>query len=117
MTSEQENKCHVIIHTASAAAAGAGAGLAQIPGSDNAVIIPLQIGMILSLGTIFGIELSETTAKSTLATTAASTIGRGISQFLVGWMPVIGNVINATTAAGITETIGWTIAKDFDNKS
>lgn len=41
MTNEQRNKCHGIIHGASLAAAGAGAGLAQIPGSDSAVIVPI----------------------------------------------------------------------------
>ena len=35
------------------------------------------------------------------------------AQFLVRWIPVIGNAINASTAAGVTETIGWTIAKNF----
>lgn len=39
MTSEQEARCHAIIHIASAGAAGVGAGLAQIPLSDNAIII------------------------------------------------------------------------------
>lgn len=33
--------------------------------------------------------------------------GRGISQVLVGWIPGYGNAINATTAAAVTEAIGW----------
>ena len=36
------------------------------------------------------------------------------SQVLVGWIPGIGNAINATTAAGITEAMGWLLAKEFD---
>ena len=40
---------------------------------------------------------------------------RGISQFLLGWIPVAGNILNATTAAGITEALGWAVAKDFDD--
>ena len=114
MTSEQENKCHAIIHGASALAGSAAAGLAQIPGSDNAVIVPIQWGMIISLGSVFSIDITESVAKSILASTAATFVGRGISQFLVGWIPGIGNAINATTAAGVTETIGWAIAKSFD---
>ena len=113
MTKAEKKKCHVIIHTASIAAGSVGAGLAQLPGTDNAVIVPIQAGMILSLGAVFGIDLKETSAKTILATTTATMVGRGISQFLVGWIPVIGNVLNATTAAGVTETIGWTIAKNF----
>lgn len=117
MTSEEEIKCHGIIHSASVAAGGVGAGLAQIPGSDNVIIIPIQTGMIISLGAVFGIKLSESTAESTLATVTATLVGRGISQLLVGWVPGIGNIINATTAAGITETIGWTVANEFDRRN
>lgn len=114
MNSDQETKCHAIIHGASAAAAAAGAGMAQIPGSDNAVIVPIQIGMIVALGGVFSIDISESVAKSALATATATMVGRGISQFLVVWMPGIGNALNATTAAAVTETIGWAIAKSFD---
>ncbi|MEI6287562.1 MAG: hypothetical protein WCP79_13745 [Bacillota bacterium] len=115
MTNDQSTKCHGIIHTASAAAAAVGAGMAQLPGSDNAVIIPIQVGMIISLGAVFGTKLTESAATTALATTAASFVGRGISQFLVGWIPVIGNALNAATAAGVTESIGWACAADFDD--
>ncbi|CEM63373.1 hypothetical protein [Treponema phagedenis] len=117
MTDEEAVKCHAIIHAAAAAAAGVGAGLAQLPVADHLAIILIQVGMIISLGGVFGIELSESAAKSTLGTATAATIGRGISQVLVGWIPGIGNVINASTAAGVTETIGWVIANDFAKKS
>ncbi len=114
MTSEQRTQCHAIIHAASVAAAGVGAGLAQIPGSDNAVITPIQLTMTISLGKVFGKTLGEASAKSAIATVAASTIGRTVSQVLVGWIPGIGNAINATTAAGITEALGWAMAEEFD---
>lgn len=113
MTEKQRKKCHAIIHTASLAAGGVATGLAQLPGSDNAIITPIQITMTISLGAVFGKSLSKSTAAATLATATASMAGRAISQFLVGWIPVIGNAINASTAAGITEVIGWAIANDF----
>lgn len=47
LTDDQELMCHGIIHSASVAAARVGAGLAQIPLSDNVVITPIQIGMII----------------------------------------------------------------------
>ncbi len=115
MTDKQRKRCHAIIHTASVAAAAAASGLAQLPGSDNAIITPIQITMTISLGAVFGESLTKSTARAALATATASTVGRTISQFLVGWIPGIGNAINATTAAGLTEAIGWAIAKDFAN--
>lgn len=116
MTDDQKKKCHAIIHSASAGAAATGAGLAQIPFSDNAVIVPIQIGMIISLGAVFGAKITESAAKVTLSTVLATYAGRGISQALVGWIPGIGNAINASTAAAITESLGWFVAKDFDKK-
>ena len=88
--------------------------MAQIPGSDNAVITPIQLTMTISLGKVFGVALTESAAKAILASEAASTVGRTVSQVLVGWIPGVGNAINATTAAGLTESLGWLLAKEFD---
>lgn len=106
-------KCHGIIHGASAACGGVGTGLAQIPASDNAVIVPIQIGMIVGLGTVFELNITESVAKSIIASAGASIAGRTLSQFLVGWIPVVGNAINTATAAGITEAIGWIAVRNF----
>ena len=48
-----------------------------------------------------------------MASAGASIAGRTVSQFLVGWIPGIGNAINTATAAGITEAIGWMAVKNF----
>jgi uncharacterized protein (DUF697 family) len=116
MTEEEKIKCHGIIHTATLATAGIGGGLAQIPTSDNLAIVPIQVAMIIALGAVFNITLDESTAKATLATTTATITGRSISQVLIGWMPGIGNILNAITAASLTESIGWAIANDFNKK-
>ncbi len=113
MTSAQRAKCHAVIHAASASAAAIGAGLAQLPCSDNVVLVPLQTAMTVSLGKIFGIRLSHSAAEAVVYTGLSTVIGRGLSQVLVGWFPGVGNVINAATAAAVTETLGWFIAEDF----
>jgi uncharacterized protein (DUF697 family) len=115
MNDSQENKCHAIIHSAATICAGIGAGMSQLPGSDNALIIPVQIGMIISLGAVFGTELTESAAKAALAAEAASMVGRGISQVLVGWIPGFGNALNAATAFGVTESLGWAVANNFSS--
>lgn len=113
LTGEQRKKCKAIIHTASVAAGSVGAGLAQIPLADNALITPIQITMITSIGAVFGIHVVEGMAKGIIASSAASIVGRGAVQTLVGWIPGIGNAINTATAAGITEAIGWAAVKHF----
>ena len=113
MNADEKSKCHAIIHTAATAAGAIGLGLAQLPGSDTVPITAIQVGMIISLGAVFGQEITKTTATSILAGLASSIGGRTISQFLIGWIPGFGNAINATTAAGITETVGWLAANQF----
>ena len=117
MTADQRGKCYAIIHTASASAAAVGAGLAQLPGSDNAAITPIQLAMTVSLGAVFGIQLTQSAAAAALASVAAATVGRAVSQVLVGWIPFVGNAINASTAAALTESVGWLLAKEFASQS
>ena len=117
LTNSQKVKSNTAIHTASAAAAGSGAGLAQLPMSDNVPLIAIQITMAISLGNIFEIELSDSAARGLIMTTLASMTGpvlaRAATQWLVGWWPGAGNAINATTAAGLTEALGWVLVKEF----
>ncbi|PWM26541.1 MAG: hypothetical protein DBX40_03270 [Clostridiales bacterium] len=113
MSNDERAKCHAIIHTASVAAGAIGAGLAQIPISDNLIISPIQLTMIISLGQVFGIQLTESAAASAAATATASVVGKTACQLLLGWIPVLGNFVNAGVAAGITESIGWMLANEF----
>ncbi|MBQ7215192.1 MAG: hypothetical protein IJS39_04330 [Synergistaceae bacterium] len=117
MTDSQRAKCHGIIHTASAAAAAAGGGMAQLPGSDAIPITAAQITMIISLGAVFDIPVSKAAAKSILYGFVGAASGRLVSQMLVGWIPGLGNAINATTAASITEGLGWKVADKFDREA
>ena len=117
MTDTQKAKCHAIIHSASASAAAVGAGLAQIPCSDNAVITPIQLTMTISLGRVFGLELTESAARAAVASVAAATVGRTVSQILIGWIPIAGNLVNAGTAATVTEAIGWLLAEEVASQT
>lgn len=66
-----DNTLHAIIHGASIAAGAAGAGLAQIPGSDNLVITPIQLSMITALGLLHGDEVTKQGAVAILAQVSA----------------------------------------------
>ena len=114
MTPAQQTACHSIIHGAATSAAAAGLGLAQLPGSDNAVIVPIHIGMVVALGRVFNVRVTDSLAKGVLLGAAAAEGTRAVSQFLVGWIPGLGNAINASSAAGLTEAIGWSVARRFD---
>lgn len=115
LTHKQKKACTKIITTASVSAGGVGAGLAQVPLADSAVITPIQIGMIVALGRVFDIRVSESAAKGIIGSAGASIVGRGTVQLVLGWVPILGNIINTATAAGLTEAIGWIAVAHFYN--
>ena len=106
-------KIHGIIHTAATASAAVGAGLAQIPGSDAPIICGIQTTMIVAVANEHNVPLEKTAAADLLLVFAAQHCGRGLSQILVGWIPGYGNAINATTAATLTEAVGWAANEYF----
>ena len=77
------------------------------------MITPIQIGMIIGLGEVFGLSITDSGAKGILTSMAGAAVGRGAVQIAVGWIPVVGNAINTATAAGLTEAIGWLTAYQF----
>lgn len=115
MDENKEVKCHAIIHTASAATGGVGAGLAQLPLADAIPIMTVQVGMIMSLASVYEVELTEGAAKGLIAGFAGTTIGRNVAGVLVGWVPGFGNAIKASTAVALTEAIGWAAVSHFEN--
>lgn len=115
MPREIKSKCNKAIHTASAAAAAAGA--IPIPMSDAIPITAAQIAMVVSLGKVFGVTLSESVAKSLMSVSLTQGAGRFIFANLVKCIPgagsVVGGMLAASTAAALTEALGWIIADDF----
>ncbi len=115
MPEELKKKCRTAIHSATAASAAAGA--IPIPMSDAIPITTAQIGMIVALGKAFGITLSESAAKSIvgvgLTQQAGRTVVSGLLKMIPGAGTVIGGMIGASTAAALTEALGWVIVSDF----
>lgn len=112
----KNQKIHGIIHTAAVACAAVGAGLAQIPGSDSAAIVPLQTAMIMAIAHQHGVALAKSAAVDLLLTFTATQVGRSLSQVLVGWIPIYGNAVNAATAAAVTEAVGWAADEYFSSE-
>ena len=104
----------VIIHTYAGLAGGVGAGFAQLPGSDAPVLVALQTSMITLLADHYGVSVTRAAATELALTLGATMAGRGVSQVLLGWVPGYGNALNAATAAGITEAVGWAAAAWFE---
>ncbi|GHQ54179.1 hypothetical protein JP0070_09040 [Helicobacter pylori] len=109
-----------IIHFASGATGGV--GLIPIPFSDALAIVPIQAGMIYKMNDAFGVKMKDSVAASLitglLGVTAVVQVGRtlvnGLLKFIPGAGSVAGAVISGTTAAIITEGIGFAYLKALE---
>ncbi|MGN8503052.1 YcjF family protein [Helicobacter pylori] len=102
-----------IIHIASGAAGSV--GLIPIPFSDAPAIAPIQAGMIYKMNDAFGVELENSVAASLitglLGVTAIGQTAKIVVSNLIKFIPVVGSVSGAATAAVITEGIGFAYLK------
>lgn len=115
MPKELKRKCSIIIHSATGASTVA--GLIPIPMSDAIPITAAQIGMIIKIGDLFDISLSEAAAKSiagvALTQQAGRSVASGFLKMILGVGTLIGGMISGATAAVLTEFLGWVVADDF----
>ncbi len=115
MTNKQYEDCQVIIHTAAAASAAAGA--LPIPGSDSVAIVAAQTAMIIALGKVFDVKMTDSAAEAMALTMITQYSGRlmagGLIKLIPGAGTFFGGCVNASVAASITETLGWEVAEDF----
>lgn len=108
---KKEDAAKRIIATA-AAAAGAAAGVNPLPVPDAAVIIPIQIGMMMGINSVFNI--SNNNIKSMLAPVlgplalgyAGPQVAAFFAKFIPGIGTAVGGVINASVASSLTYTAG-----------
>ena len=68
-------------------------------------------------GKIFDITLSQAAAKSIVSVGLAQQAGRTVASSILKAIPgvgtIIGGVVGASTAAALTEALGWIVADDF----
>jgi uncharacterized protein (DUF697 family) len=98
---------------ASAAIAAGGIGAVPIPFSDAVGIVPIQIGMIAGITTVFGIKLDKvflsTLVAGTFTSVAATAGGRALVGALLKFFPglnAVGSVVSAGVAAMVTTAFG-----------
>jgi len=118
MTSDEEAKCHAIIHThAVAAAAG---NLVPVPGVGIAADMVTMTTMAMALSTVFGGNIRRSTAealaiaaiKSTMLRQPIKTLGKELSKFI----PFLGQVVAPSISVAMLESAGWVLAQDLERE-
>lgn len=97
-----------------AAVAAGAVGATPIPFSDAAVIVPLQIGMVAKISSIFSLEMNHR-SLATIVGAAATALGGtftgraivgGLLKLLPGAGAIAGGAITSATAAAVTTAFG-----------
>ena len=99
-----------IISTA-ATAAGAAVFANPVPISDFLILVPIQIGMVIKLGAIYGETIDKQSAVEIVTTLGAGVATRVIFQTVVSWVPGVKNVLGPPVASAATYGIGMAAKK------
>lgn len=106
-----------IVYTSASAAAAAAA--TPVPFSDAVAIIPIQLGMIVAISRVFGIDAEKNSVMTLVSGIAGAlgmaVVGRWAAGSLVKFIPgvgsILGGIINSTVAGGLTVSLGLTYIK------
>jgi uncharacterized protein (DUF697 family) len=108
---------HGIIQAASNACADIKGSMENAPESESAAIAPIQTDMIIAIASVHGIGITQAEAAD-LQLKLSSTSQGGLSTLshpaMVGWLPGVNAADNGSMSAALTEAIGWTANKHFE---
>ncbi len=92
---------------ASATASATAAGATPIPFADAAILVPIQIGMMARIATIYDIPMQRATVASLATTTVTTQAGRFAATGLLKLIPGIGTVTGGVITGGVAGSITY----------
>ncbi|MDD5227288.1 MAG: hypothetical protein PHN45_02830 [Methylococcales bacterium] len=102
-----------IIDDIATTAATTTAIFSQVPGMGIATLTKLYLDMAKNLAALFNQEL-ESQAARTLVVAACERYASAIfNKSVLGWIPLIGNAINAKITFTLTQDVGWFLYNHF----
>lgn len=103
-----------IIDDTAASAATMTAVFSQVPGMGAATLTKLYFEMAAKIATLFDQELKSQEAR-TLVLAACNRYAKSIvEKSVLGWIPLLGNAINAKITYDLTQNVGWYFYDYFD---
>ncbi len=104
-----------IVHRAAIASAIAAAAFAQSAwfGFATALLTPITVWMIVSIGSLFGKKYEEPALWGVFGVTLGAAGVIVLANAFFGLFPLAGNLVNAGITLGVTETLGWVAYRTF----
>ena len=110
---EQLDKEADRIITTAATSAGTAVFTNPVPVSDFLILVPIQIGMVIKLGALYGETIDKKSAVEIVTTLGAGVATRLIFQTVVSSVPGIKNALGPPVASAATYGIGKAAKKYF----
>lgn len=110
--SSKKDAAYKIVKTFSVTVATS-AGLNPLPMSDSLLIAPQQIAMSVKISKIFGFDSFGENAKALLQSQLVSLAGKQLVASLTKFIPIAGQVINASVAGSMTFALGTALIEIY----
>lgn len=115
MTEEERRAAATkIINEMAQTAAASTAIFSQIPGMGVATLTRLYLDMAKKMATLFNRPLESQTAVNLVLAGCNRYSKAIVEKSIVGWIPLLGNAINAKITYDLTQKIGWFFYDHFD---
>lgn len=92
-------------------------GASPIPGSDAALLVPVQIAMLTSITAIYGVHIEKATImtiiSATIGTGGSTILGKTVVSNILKIIPGIGTVAGGALSAGTAATITGALGKVY----
>ncbi len=116
MTDEQRRaKARKIIDEVAKQAATSTAVFSQIPGMGVTTLANLYSGMAKKIAALFNQKLESQIVRTLVLEGCKHHAGAIFKKSVLGWVPFLGNVINAKITFDLTKKVGWFFYDHFNN--
>ena len=105
----------IILKAASAAAGGVLVN--PIPLSDFLLLAPIQVGLVIKLGSLYGHPVDKSSAPEVLGALGGGVLARSLFQQVISLLPGAKNVLGPPYAAAATHGIGSVAKRYFKSGS
>ncbi|MGZ4953729.1 MAG: hypothetical protein ACXV8Q_01335 [Methylobacter sp.] len=115
MTDEERRaKATKIIDGIAKTAATTTAVFSQVPGMGAATLTKLYLEMVNKIASLFNRQLESQAARTLVLAGCKRYATAILEKSVVGWIPLVGNAINAKMTFDLTKNVGWFFYDHFD---
>lgn len=107
-----EAEKHIKLASGTAAAA---VGVNAIPMSDAVILMPIQTALAIDIAKLYGFNSLGNQTLALMKSQVLSLLGKQLATSLLKFIPVVGQVVNAGVAGGLTLALGYSLLNLYES--